>query len=159
MKSACERPQTTHHGATHREANPARAGQTPGAHTLRRSMPPPTSAPPTPHGVPDPAHAGSRPVSTAASEASGAQAIWGRIPISPHDLVTDNQTVTKLGSDPEWPEGAHSTAAMLAPMLFRSSRRCHSPCAQHHFSANAGRRQGAWDGLNRQRLLESSCEL
>lgn len=87
------------------------------------------------------------------------QAIWGRIPISPLAVVTDSQPVTKLGSDPEWPEGAHSTAAMLAPMLFRSSRRCHSPCAQHHFSANAGRRQGAWDGLNRQRLLESSCEL
>jgi hypothetical protein len=69
-----------------RDVDPARAGQTPGAHTLRFLKSPPTSAPPTPHVVPDPA------------EGNG-----GQIPISPHRVVTDNQTVTKSGSDPHLP--------------------------------------------------------
>ncbi len=91
-------------------ANPARAGQTPGAHTLRFLKSPPTSAPPTPHVVPDPASGGQTPVSSLAAKGEwGGQAIWGRIPISPQGVVTDNPAVTKLGSDPEWPDDTHST--------------------------------------------------
>jgi hypothetical protein len=44
-----------------------------------------------------------------ANPARAGQAIWGRIPISTQSVVTDNQAVTKLGSDPELPDFAHRT--------------------------------------------------
>ncbi len=74
-----------------RDVDPARAVQTPGAHTLRFLKSPPTSAPPTPHVVPDPA------------EGNG-----GRIPISPQRVVSDNQPSTKSGSDPHLPDYTHT---------------------------------------------------
>jgi len=74
-----------------RDVDPARAGQTPGAHTLRFLKSPPTSAPPTPQ------------------IARNAKAIGGRIPISTQSVVPYNQAITKLGSDPELPDDAHTT--------------------------------------------------
>jgi hypothetical protein len=82
-----------HPGHDGRAVDPARAGQTPGAHTLRFLKSPPTSAPPTPQVMPD------------LAEGNG-----GQIPISPHRVVTDNQPSTKSGSDPHLPGYTHSIA-------------------------------------------------
>jgi len=78
----------------------ARVGQMPGAHTLRCSTPPPTSAPPTPlSGLNEPVA-----LSTAASEddaaGTAAEQDRGSDPNSAHDAQPGGSGIPELGSDP-----------------------------------------------------------
>ena len=53
--------------------------------------------------------------------ASPAQAIGGRIPISPQSASTDNRSTTKLGSDPELPDFEHRTSTTRCAFVSTNS--------------------------------------